>query len=187
MVLESKIDDFLTEIRLGVDFFFSAGQKLVLMLGEDPHVFEEIIERSRVSWITMDVLKGFEMIGRRQLAVQAMFLPKHVLNRMIELPIEEQERLLEKPVSVSAGLRQGFHTRVNKPVSQLTRREAKQVFAANGVQSESDQSLGRFQITLANGKATIKPLPPTARCRRIALDENGSVAVEFMKPMPGMI
>lgn len=184
MVLESKIKSFLCEISLGIDFFFSAGRKLVAMLDEDPRVFEEIIEQSKLDWVTMDVLKGFELIGRKQLAVQAMFLPKHVLNRMIGMPLVEQERLLKNPVTLFTGLRGGKPSYRKKSLSKLSRVEAKQVF--NGVQSESDQSLGRFQIIVANGSATIKPLPATARCRRIALDQNGSVAVEFMKPMPGM-
>lgn len=191
MVLESKIDDFLSEIRLGVDFFFSAGQKLVLMLEEDPRVFEEIIERSKLSWVTMDVLKGFEMIGRKQLAVEAMFLPKHILNRMIGLPLDDQERMLSSPVNVSIGLRRGNQSRVGKALSKLSRNEAKRVIGPAGIRTVEEQDalpskppekvIGRFSITVMNGKAFIKRTSNTFACQKLRLDKNNTVEIEFIQ------
>ena len=78
MVLENKIDRFISKIEMGRDFFLDAATMLVQMIDEEPGVCERIVEMKRVDWMTADVLSTFEAIGRKQLAVEAMFLPKHV-------------------------------------------------------------------------------------------------------------
>lgn len=192
MVLESKIDSFLCDIRLGVDFFFSAGQKLVEMLEEDPRAFDEILERSNLPWITVDVLKGFEMIGRKQLAVQAMFLPKHVLTRMVGMPLAEQERLIDNPVAVASGLRQGRHNVVHKRLTDLTRDESRRVIGPDGPRTveqqaevaaakTTEQSLGKFCVFIVNGKPFIRRSDWPRAHVKVEVGKDNSVEIELVK------
>ncbi len=198
MVLESKIDNFVTKIKLGVEFFEDAGRLLVEMLDEDPYVFEEIIKKSREDWMTMDVLCTFEQIGRRQLAVGAMFLPKHVLNRLIALPIDTQIEIASKPVPIFGGLHEGHHKINLKPAAQLSRVEAKRAIGPGGLRTPEEQArlaaspkikvnldvetLGRFTVGIVNKRPYIKHSQSKSPCTRVVLLVNQEADIELVKP-----
>jgi hypothetical protein len=140
MVLESKIDQFISNIKLGVQFFKTAGELLVQLLDEDPYVFERIIKHSSEDWLTVDVLHTFEQIGRNQLAVEAIFLPKHVIDRLLELPADKQVEIATKPVSVVAGTRHGRHSVIQKSARNLSKKESARVIGPNGVRTPEEQA-----------------------------------------------
>lgn len=168
MVLEHKIDSFLGKIKLGVDFFLDAGIMLVQMLDENPHVCEDIVRHAKEAWITEDVLRVFESIGRKQLAVEAMFLPRHVISRLISMPIDQQRDIATTSLPVVTGLRQGQPRIGYKAASKLSTKEAAVVLGPDGIRapeeqakiltmkSHKEESIGRFTIQVVNGKAFIK-------------------------------
>lgn len=193
MDLENSIDNFVAKIRLGIDFFQEAGAVLVKMLDIDPHCFEQIIRQTRTTgnaWITLDVLKTFEQIGRKTLAVDAMFLPRHVLDRMLEMPVQTQVAIASKQVRVISGLRQGRHHETKKHLSDLTRREAPVVLGPSGVRSVAEQKkilnadnppkrLGRFTIIVMNGKPFIRHSTKTGYSAKLVLDDKNECEVEI--------
>lgn len=186
MVLESKIDRFIGNIGLGVNFFEDAAERLVDMIDEEPGVCERILALNRVDWLTKDVLDTFEAIGRKQLAVGAIFMPKHVLSRLIALPVDMQQRVIESPVTVyrEAGRRRTDAVRV-KPTAKLNVAEAKLAIGPNGVRSVDEQkaltnpaqekSAGYFGFTLMNGKLFVNRTNPKPGVQRIRLKGNSAV------------
>lgn len=196
MLLENKIDSFIGNVSLGVSFFATAGTQLVAMIDEEPDVCDRIVAMRRVDWLTRDVLDTFEAIGRKQLAVEAMFLPKHVLQRMISLPVETQAVIATEPVPVfrEANSRKTDAV-VLKPAAQLTRREAAVAIGPNGVRSVEEQrgvinnsaisdtpekSVGFFELTTMNGKVFVKKVERVARAQKVKLDSRGIVVLELV-------
>lgn len=191
MVPSSKIDSFISKVEMGVQWFNDAGEMLVRMLDEDRDVFSDIIQQSNVHWITLDVLHVFEQIGRKKLAVEAMFLPKHVLNRIIDLPLSVQEGIATKQVRVTAGLREGNHTFVSKPAAKLTRREAATAIGPKGLRTPEQQaglvtkihaekSIGRFTIILMNNKPFIRHSSHKGPCTKVLVNHTHAAEIELV-------
>jgi hypothetical protein len=193
MVAEHKIENFISKVNLGVEWFQDAGKLLVDMLDENPGVKDDIIGY-RKGWITMDVLNTFEMIGRKQLAVEAMFLPRHVLNHLIELPIGQQVSIATKMLPVVTGYRNGGAHKTDKPARDLTRREAARVIGPQGVRPVEQQaamlattrkfkSCGLFDIfTDKNGEIKMTNSirkNRTAICQRVRLTD-GVAEIELV-------
>jgi hypothetical protein len=192
MVLENKIDRFISKIEMGRDFFIDAAHMLVTMIDEEPGVCERIIELRRVDWLTKDVLDTFEAIGRKQLAVEAMFLPRHVLAKLIAFPVEEQARVATTPVRVCNGAK---HRKIDpdlKHVAELTRKEAAVVFGPRGVRTVEEQQrvieeteaapavhVGYFELTMMNGKPFLKRCEKVARAQRVKI-ERGQAVIEVV-------
>lgn len=194
MVLENKIDQFIGKVALGKTFFEDAAKLLVTMIDEEPDVCERIVATKRADWLTKDVLDTFEAIGRKQLVVDAIFLPKHVLARLIALPTSEQSLIATKPIRVHNGAanRRGTET-VVKRASELSRREAAQVIGPNGLRSveeqkamplvvepDPDRTIGFVELTMMNGKVFVKKVERVARAQKVKLDARGTVVLEVV-------
>jgi hypothetical protein len=194
MVAEHKIENFIGKVNMGVEWFQDAGKMLVAMLDAYPGVKEDIMAYRR-GWITLDVLNTFELIGRKQLAVEAMFLPRHVLNRLIELPVGQQVNIATKMIPVVTGYRQGRPHVVDKHASDLTRRESGRVIGPSGVRTVSAQSvmldnqrkfesMGVYDLT-ANDDCTFKLTKSTRSrkshvCQQIRLTD-GIAEIELVR------
>jgi len=189
MIAEHKIEQFIGKVNLGVEWFQDAGKLLVEMLDENPRAFDDILDY-RKGWITADVLHTFEMIGRKQLAVEAMFLPRHVLKHLIELPIGQQISIATKPVPVATGLHRGNHSHKLKPAAMLTQREACRAIGSKGLRPILEQikmltnkkfeSLGLFEITFKNGNPVLlkSTQKKTAACQSVRLT-GGKAEIEI--------
>lgn len=196
MVLEHKIESFLGKIKLGVDFFLDAGIMLVQMLDENPRVCEDIVRHAHEEWITEDVLRVFESIGRKQLAVEAMFLPRHVLSRLIALPLDQQATISTSLVPVVTGFRQGTHKVVHKRVSSLTTKEAAVVIGPNGIRppeeqakeltlpSHKEESIGRFTVFLMNNKPFIKHSTARGLCTKVVVTNEAAIEIDLVRVVP---
>lgn len=193
MVLETKIDRFVSKVEMGRDFFIDAANLLVQMIDEEPDVCERIVAMKRVDWMTMDVLQTFEAIGRKQLAVEAMFLPKHVLNRLIALPVDTQAQIATEQVPVfKQAKRRSTDECIRKPASRLTHREARIAIGPTGIRPIEEQktialepvetvSHGFFEVTLMNGKPFLKRFEKVARAQKVKLDDRGQAVIEIVK------
>ena len=186
MVLESKIDQFLGKLSLGRTFFEDAAKLLVTMIDEDPYVCEQILKSRRADWLTKDILDTFEAIGRKQIALEVMFLPKHIINRMIALPVEQQAQLADATVRVSNGARNHW---IEKPLRKLTSREAMIVIGPKGIRTPEEQQavivenvkvVGCFELTVMNGKAFLKRCEHANRAQRVKLDSHGQAIIEIV-------
>jgi hypothetical protein len=198
MDIENSVKQFISKISLGVDFFEAAGLMLVDMLDRDPYCFDEIMRSARHSgnaWVTLDVLRTFEQIGRKQLAVQAMFLPRHVLDKVISLPVAEQARLATSPVPVVTGLRHGYHQVERKPLALLTKTEAARTLGPNGLRSPSEQkqitlkahkeeTLGRYTIQIVNNKPFIKHSGSRGPCAKVVVTNLAAIELELVRMVP---
>jgi hypothetical protein len=187
MAIESKIKNFLTKIKLGISWFEDAGQLLAGMIDDDPRAFDDITQHQDCpKWVTTDVLHTFEMIGRKQLSVEAMFLPRHVISRLIELPVDEQARIVRDGVPV-VRMSNGGHHIVNKPAQQLTPREACVAIGPSGVRTVEEQSvmststknLGKWELTLMNGKPFLKQYTGNKAGHRVVLTNSQAVIEIF--------
>jgi len=193
MVAEHKIENFISKVNMGVEWFLDAGTLLVEMMDENPGIKDDIVDY-RKGWITMDVLDTFELIGRKQLAVEAMFLPRHVLNRLIELPVGQQVSIATKMLPVVTGYRKGVTHSTDKPARSLTRSEAARVIGPDGIRTVKEQSAmlsparkfksaGLFDIFTENdGKVIMTPSIlksklPTCQSVRLTL---GAAQVEMI-------
>jgi hypothetical protein len=186
-----QIDSFISKVEMGVQWFKDAGEMLVRMLDKNPDIFTDILAQSNVPWITRDVLQVFESIGRNKLAVEAMFLPQHVLKRIIELPLSVQEGIATQPVPVVSGLREGTHSVIQKPAAKLTRNEAERAIGPKGIRPIDEQTVfvksdavdrvGRFTVFLMNGKPFIKYSANKGSCQTVLMDKGGNIEIEVVK------
>jgi hypothetical protein len=195
MVPNSQIDSFISKVEMGVQWFNDAGELLVRMLDRDPDVFTDILAQSNVHWLTRDVLYVFEQIGRKKLAVEAMFLPKHVLNHMLALPPATQAAIATQPVPVVSGITHGRHQVVSKPAAQLTRREAATAIGPQGLRSPEEQArlvmpshkeetVGRFTVTLMNNRPFIRHSTHKGPATKVLVAAGGSAEIELVKVPP---
>lgn len=198
MVLESKIETFISKIKLGVDFFLDAGVMLVEMLDHNPHCLADIVEYAREPWITEDVLRVFEAIGRKQLAVEAMFLPRHVVSRLITLPLDQQREISTTEIPVLTGMRQGHHKIVQKSASKLSTKEAAMVLGPKGIRppeeqaeilemkSHKEESIGRFTVFLVNNKPFIKHSSATGLCTKVLVTNESAIEIDLVRVVPSL-
>jgi hypothetical protein len=196
MVLESKFETFLSKIKLGVDFFLDAGVMLVEMIDDNPSICADIVEYAREPWITEDVLRVFESIGRKQLAVEAMFLPRHVVSRLMALPLDQQREISTGDIPVVTGMRQGHHKVVNKPARNLSTKEAAVVLGPKGVRSPAEQSklialkshkeesIGRFTIFIMNNKPFIKHSTAKGLCTKVLVTNEQAIEIDLVRVLP---
>lgn len=192
-VLESNIDRFISKIEMGRDFFIDAATLLVKLIDEEPGVCERIVALKRVDWMNMDVLHTFEAIGRKQLAVEAMFLPPHVLKRLLAMPVEMQAQVAQAPaVEVVRFANSGKINVTRKPVSRLTAREAPIVLGPAGVRPVAEQAaltalpvaaeriVGCFELTVMNNRSFLKSCERVARAQKVKLDSHGQAILEVV-------
>lgn len=187
LLQDSKIDKFIGTIELGVNFFQTSGKLLVELLDENPHVFEDILAAHPPVWLTRDVLDVFEQIGRNQLAVETMFLPRHVISRLVALPKDAQIQIATNPVPVVRRIG-GRHVTIKKSAKELTPKEARQAIGPVGVVPPEQQaavqpkliSCGKFELTLMNGKPFLKQGGNSVP-HKVVLDGNNRSTIEIFR------
>jgi hypothetical protein len=196
MVLtDNKIEKFISKVNLGVEWFLDAGLLLVEMLDENPGIKQDIIQ-FRKGWITMDVLDTFEAIGRKQLAVEAMFLPRHVLCKLAELPIGQQITVATRMLPVVTGHQNGRIRWNEKPANKLTVQEAGRVIGPDGVRpieeqakilklkSHVEKSIGRYTIFIMNNKPFIKHSTAKGLCTKVLVTDERAIEIDLVKILP---
>ncbi len=196
-VIESKISQFLVTLNLGLEWLGDAGKKLADMVDENPGCYEDIIEAAP-DWLTIEVLRTLEAIGRGQVKPELLILPLHVYKRLIELPIDEQVRaiagveLASVPRNGKPG-RSGTHKTFIKPACKLSKSEADRAIGPNGIRSPREQlgamrnqthkSLGWIQVErFVNGDTIVKNMdqaPKGGETHRLVVN-SAVFCVEFL-------
>ncbi len=196
MVPEHKINSFVGKIKLGISFFEDAGRELVEMLDQDPRIFDEIIAISNEPWVTVEVLQTFESIGRKQLAVEAMFLPKHVLNRLIALPVGQQLEIATKPIQIVTGNRNGHARVTDMRARDLSGPQARLAIGPAGIRpvaeqkkllllkSHKEESIGRFTVFIMNNKPFIKHSKAKGLCTKVLVTDEKAIEIDLVRVVP---
>lgn len=142
-VLDQTIADFLSTLNLGLEWIGDAGKKLVAMMDTNPSAFDDILDTNPPEWITRDVLRTIEQIGRGKISPELLVLPLHVFNRLSSLPTLEQIKAMQNGVEVVSKrmscARPGGFTREKKLACKLTVKEAKRAIGPRGIRSPAEQ------------------------------------------------
>lgn len=175
------------DIELGIDFWESAGKKVVEMKEKHDDFFKAVTERC--DWITMEMLTTLESIGKKELHPRLLLAPKFTMSRFASLPYEDQKYAVENPIPLAVN---GSH-QVNRHIADMTPREVRQVVGPNGIRSVNEQRevlvkqetaakmLGRFQLTLMNGRVFVKQTPCDAVWQKIEVDAGGNAWIEIVQ------
>ncbi len=155
-VIDEKITHFLTTLNLGLEWVADAGKELVAMLDTNPSAFMDILDTKPPAWVTVEVLRTLEAIGRGQISPELLIVPLHVFSRLSVLPPDEQMAAVTKGVEVVSRVSNGGYHKTSKPACRLTRQEASRAIGPNGFRTPAEQrkmlkppkSLGWFQVSL---------------------------------------
>lgn len=192
-VVEQSIQDFLVTLKMGLGWVADAGRKLVAMVDRDPHVFDDIMEVKTESWITREVLKTVEAVGRGQIAPELLILPHHVMMRLATLPIEQQILAVNGDIEIAIPPKRanGAWHKTDKPAAKLTETEAYRAITSKGIISAAEQEKrhtrrvndrhGRFVIVMVDGIPKLIPddgTVPDFQNQRVKL-VNGKALVEL--------
>jgi len=193
-VTDQAISDFLATLKLGIEWIGDAGKKLVAIIDRNPQAYDDILEQSTCTWLTGEVLKTIEAIGRGQIAPEMLVLPLHVLNRLSVLPTDEQIKAMQSvEVAIPSRARNGGWRKIDKPACKLSMREARRAIGPNGVRSVEEQigryskkcesNFGKYHIVMENGQSprlerVINDSVPDYQKQRVKLI-NGCALIEL--------
>lgn len=197
-VTDKAIQDFFCTLNLGLEWLQDAGKKLVAMLDTNPSAFDDILDADPPAWITRDVLRTIEQIGRGAIAPELLVLPLHVFNRLSSLPTLEQIRAMQEGVDVVKPKNGAHHnfTSQRKLASKLTVKEARQAIGQGRIRTPAEQeailkngfhkqprSLGWFQVEkFINGDLVVSRMdqaPKHGETHRL-LVKSPVFAIEFL-------
>lgn len=136
MKLDARIQQFADLVQRGVDAWVDAGKILCEMVAEDSEVREKICDR--VSWMTMDVLDGFERIGRKDVYPFLLLQQSPGAHRLIKLDYETQKRFYDAEIPVAI-LRRGEIITESKRLNQLSWKEADTAISDTGIRPIAEQ------------------------------------------------
>lgn len=188
LALDREIDDFVSKLNLGFEFLEDAGIKLVELMGRHENLFQQITDRHE--WVTIEMLKTMEAIGKKQIHPRLLLAPKFTLNAFASLPYEEQKWAVENPIAVAQpNLRQA-----NRRLTDMTCDEVRRVVGDGRIRSVTEQrefldqrktlkvTLEKFLLTYMNKKCFLKQInEPSGPAQKIELDEDGIAVVELVK------
>ena len=168
-VIDEKITDFFSTLNLGLEWIGDAGRKLVAMVDENPSAFDDILEAAPGPWLTLEVLRTIEAVGRGHISTELLLVPLYVLKRLAALPPDVQIQaaqgidLARVPPNGKPG-REGSHPSIyRKPACKLTKAEAHRAIGPNGIRTPAEQlantryvgggtSMGKYQIVMQHGQ-----------------------------------
>lgn len=171
----AKIEEFVGLYTKGVEAWMRAGEIIVELVEADPHVFDYIIQQC--PFLNAGVLGQFEKMGRKILHPQLLLTNSPGCQKLSRMPFSIQERYLDEPIPLIVQTESGTDVLLVK-AKDLTRDQAKQVFATNRLRTEGEQkalliearsnaarSVGSSvsQYTIKNGKAIIGGIEFTGR------------------------
>lgn len=135
-LLNNKMEEFIQLYKQGVAAWIRAGEVLLDMLKEEPHIFDLIIER--FPNINAGILGSFERMGRHELHPQLLISNSPGHGRLAKMPFSVQERYLEEPVPLLVETESGPDTLLVM-TRDLTSNQARQVFAKGRIRTPGEQ------------------------------------------------
>lgn len=120
----------------GMEAWVKAGQHIARLVDADPSAIEKLAQSSPT--ISTGILRSLERIGRRELMPELLIKSGAGYAKLRDLPISLQKKHIAEPIPVLIMTATGPDT-LNISVDDLTPRQVKQVFSANGVREISAQ------------------------------------------------
>lgn len=136
-ITTSRITEFITLIRSGIDSINKASKMYVEMLEQDETVTERIIKESK--FLTKSFLYNIEKIGRDQLNPQLLLANSPGYMKLRALPKRLQDKYLNESVEVLVYNDNGEIDKLKTSVRDLSADAANQVFDKSGVRSLAEQ------------------------------------------------
>jgi hypothetical protein len=139
---QAKIEDFIRFFKRGTSALVKAGELLVEMVDEDPHVYDYIIQKCPN--ISAAILSKFEQMGRKNLHPDLLFTNAPGYSKLQRLPFSMQERYIEESVPVIIHTEEGTDVLLVK-AKDMTKEQAAQVFAPGRIRTEGEQKAWLMQ------------------------------------------
>ena len=137
-----KIAEFVTLFQHGVDAWIKAGEILVELVEDDPHVYDYIIQQAPS--LNAGVLGRFEQMGRKSLHPQLLLAASPGFAKLQKLPYSMQERFIDEPIPLIVHTDGGTDVLLVK-AKDLTKDQATQVFGSNRLRTEGEQKAWLIQ------------------------------------------
>ncbi len=119
---DDGISVFLACVEAGVKSWRKAGHILKQLVDADKGIYRKIMQRC--PHLSVEVLSTFYQIGADLLEPRCLLLPQTVgANKLLDLDIEDQRAMLDKPVKLVNGLRDGQPIVVEKLVVEMDKRQ----------------------------------------------------------------
>lgn len=130
-------------VQDGIDCWKKAGEILVQMKSADPEIFDRLSESH--SFLTREVLEGFERIGLGQIYAPLLADTSAGANMLLKCPYEVQEKYYREPIDVAVEWSPGKISSVKKRVSRLSKKEVRMVFSHEGSINNLEQQAFRLK------------------------------------------
>ena len=133
---QRKIEQLIDLIQKGVDAWIESGKILVELVESNPHIYDNIIQKCPT--LNAGVLGKLEMMGRGMLHPRLLLGNSPGFQYLEKMPMSVQERYIEEPIPLVIETDAGTDVILVK-AKDLTRDQARQVFAANRLRTEGEQ------------------------------------------------
>jgi hypothetical protein len=139
---KKQIAEFIELFQTGVNAWIKAGELLVQMVEEDPHIYDYIIQQCPT--LNAGILGRFEQMGRKTLHPQLLLSASPGFSKLSKLPFSMQERYLTEPVPVIVHTDTGTDVLLIE-AKNMTKEQANQVFAPGRIRTEGEQKAWLIQ------------------------------------------
>jgi hypothetical protein len=169
-----KIQEFASLCQQGIDAWVKAGEILVELVEDDPHVFDKIIEAD--PRMNAGILGRFEQMGRKVLHPQLVLSDAPGYEKLAEMPYSVQERFLSEPVSLVVETGNGTDILL-VAARNLTQHQTRQVFGKGRIRTEGEQRAWLMDQRSRKAKPAGSNIPAwTIRGGRVYFSEGATLS-----------
>ena len=137
-----QIEKFIELFQTGVNAWIQAGELLVSMVEEDPHIYDYIIQKCPT--LNAGILGRFEQMGRKTLHPQLLLTASPGFDKLRRLPFSMQERYIKEPIPLIVHTDGGTDVLLVE-AKNMTKEQANQVFAPGRIRTEGEQKAWLMQ------------------------------------------
>ena len=171
---KKQIEKFIELFQTGVNAWIKAGEMLVEMVEDDPHVYDYIIQRCPT--LNAGILGRFEQMGRKTLHPQLLLSASPGFDKLRKLPFSMQERYIKEPVPIIVHTDQGTDVLLVE-AKNMTKEQANQVFAPGRIRTEGEQKAWLMQQRSLAAKPVGGNVSPwTIRGGRVVFQQGASLS-----------
>lgn len=148
------IDEFLQNFRKGVESWVKAGEVLLKLVDDDPHVYDAILKKEPL--LNARILSRMEDMGRRTLHPMLALGGSAGCRALAKLPMSQQERYLKESVPLVVHTPKGDTDVLLVKVQDLTPEQVKQVFDRDRIRTQGEQKAQLMQDVMHKTSKTSK-------------------------------
>jgi hypothetical protein len=134
--LQAEVNKFIEAYQRGMNAWEDAGKIIVAIVDADPHAVDDIVRLCPS--LTPSIIHVFERIGRGLLLPALAMDTSAGASKLRELPLSAQKRYESEPVPLVIETDKGTDILL-VDVKNLTRDQARQVFAKGRIRSDGEQ------------------------------------------------